>query len=338
MRRRLRAAIRPLMVLAFLGLAPAATGGETGPVSGAEPGPAVPAHLTAAEVCPCTFGPIITDTAIPIEKGRLAVQPLWAVGFTRADLTSSWRPVSADGNFTSFQMPVKITYGLVKNLEVYLVAQYLHNWASSVDNPGPQGERSADFGGLGDLNLTLKYQFLEETPVRPTISGLLAVDFPTGHHAPLNAGRLGTDDLGSGAYRFTVGLNLSKWVKPFIFYGNLWYTHSLPCRCTVEDQVLGPVVQILHARDVLAFRLAAEYPLGGQGPWVALLEFYSTWEMGPVFGPRAQTAPAALLGVLPGLEYIYSDRLAFATGVALDLAGKNTDARITPIFSLIYTF
>jgi len=31
--------------------------------------------------CPSTFGPIITDTAIPIEKGKFALQPtfgLWA--------------------------------------------------------------------------------------------------------------------------------------------------------------------------------------------------------------------------------------------------------------------
>ncbi len=63
---------------------------------------------------------------------------------------------------------MKITYGLLKNPEVYLIAQFLHNWASTVDNPGPQGERSADFGGLGDLNLTFKYQFLEETARGPS--------------------------------------------------------------------------------------------------------------------------------------------------------------------------
>ncbi len=324
-----RLRVSALIILAFWLGATAPAWGETGP--------AVPTHLTAAEVCPCTFGPLIADTAIPIEKGKLAIQFLGAVGITRDTFTASWRQVSAGGNFTSFQMPVKITYGLLKNLEVYLIAQYLHNWASGVDNPGPQGERSADFGGLGDLNLTFKYQFLEETARRPTVTGHFAVDFPTGHHAPLNPGRLGTDDLGSGAYSFTVGLDLSKWVKPFIFYGNLYYSHFLPCRGTVEDEVLGPVVQVLHARDALTFRLAAEYPIG-QGPWVALLEFYSTWELGPVFGPRANTAPAALLGMLPGLEYIVSDRLAFATGVALDLAGKNTEARITPILSLVYIF
>ena len=42
------------------------------------------------------------------------------------------------------------------------------------------------------------------------MTGHFAVVFPTGHHAPLNPGRLGTDDLGSGAYSFTVGLDLSK--------------------------------------------------------------------------------------------------------------------------------
>ena len=57
--------------------------------------------------------------------------------------------------------------------------------------------------------------------------------------------------------------------------------------------------------------------------WVALLEFYSSWEVGPLIGRRTGP-PAALLGVLPGLEFILSPRWNLEAGVAIDLAGKNS--------------
>ncbi len=298
----------------------------------------VPAHIGAAEVCPCTFGPLIADTAIPMEKGQFAIQPLWALSFTAGSFTQSWRRVSAGGDFISFEMPWKFTYGLAKNLEVFLVIPYVHNWARNVTETGPGGERSADFGGLGDINFTLKYQLMEETSTRPTVTGLFAVDFPSGHHPHLNPARLDTDDLGGGAYGFTLGLNVSKWQKPFILYGNLWYSVFTSAKSTMEHEVLGPVTRHTHARDVVTLNLAAEYPLRGKGPWVALLEFYSTWELGRLFGPEPADPRAVLLGLLSGLEYIYSEKLAFALGVGIDLAGKNTDYNYTPIFSIVYIF
>ena len=31
--------------------------------------------------CPATFGPIITDTAVPIDKGKFSIQPYFGLGF-----------------------------------------------------------------------------------------------------------------------------------------------------------------------------------------------------------------------------------------------------------------
>jgi len=301
------------------------------------------------EVCPTTFGPIITDTAIPIEKGKFAIQPTFGMSFINNALTQSWRRASAGGNFKTYSMDWKFTYGLWNNLEVFVVVPYVHNWAGSVKEPGPNGERFANFGGLSDINLTLKYRLVEETEVRPTVTALFATDFPTGHFRHLNPGRLGTDQLGGGAYAFTTGLNLSKWVKPFIFYANCWYTMQTAYN-TREDRpglvldengnlVEGdPVATQVrnYPRDFVTLNLAAEYPLIGK--WVALLELTSFWDGGRMFGHKANLPPGALISVSPGIEYMATDKFSLALGLNIDLAGKNTDAALTPLLSMVYAF
>ena len=299
--------------------------------------------------CPPTFGPIITDTAVPIEKGKFAVQPTFGLDFVTNSLTQSWRRVSADGNFKTFGMNWKFTYGLIKNMEVFVVVPYVHNWANSVKELGPNGERSASFGGLGDVNLAMKYQLLEEGPKNPAVTALFATGFPTGHFRHLNPGRLDTDILGGGAYAFTTGLNLSKCVKPFVLYANVWYTMQT-AYTTRESQshlipnengelVEGDAESInvrSYPRDFVTVNLAAEYLITKK--WIALLELTSYWDGGRLFGHQANLPPGALLSVNPGIEYMASEKLGFAMSVNFDLIGKNATTAITPLFSVMYQF
>jgi hypothetical protein len=287
--------------------------------------------------CPTTFGPIITDTAIPIERGKFALQPTWGLSFVTNNFSPSWRRVSAGGDFTSFGMSLKLTYGLWNNLEVYTVIPYIQNWASNVAEPGPNGERSANFGGLGDINLTFKYRLVEEGPVAPTVSAIFAPTFPAGHFRHLNPGRLGTDALGGGTYAFTTGFNLSKYMKPFIIYGNLYYTWNTDFNADDEvDESGNPIKRRIHPRDYVTINIAAEYPINKK--WVALLEVTSFWDAGRIVGPKANSQPTALLSVLPGIEYMATDKFSLALGVNIDLAGKNTSANITPLLSAVYAF
>ncbi len=309
----------------------------------------------AKEECPSTFGPIITDTAIPIEKGGFAIQPTFGLGFVTKSLTQNWRRVSAGGNFKSFGMDYKFTYGLWNNLEVFVDVPFSQNWAGSVNERGPNGERSASFGGIGDVNLTFKYRLVEETETRPTVTALFATDFPTGHFRHFNPGRLGTDEIGGGAFAFTTGLNVSKYVKPFMFYGNLWYTMQTAFT-NREDR--SPLVAVLdengvptgeleegdptatnlrnYPRDIITVNLAAEYPITKK--WVALLELTSSWDGGRLFGHKANLAPAALVSVLPGIEYMATEKFSLAVGLNIDLIGKNTDTALTPMLSMVYAF
>jgi hypothetical protein len=286
--------------------------------------------------CPATFGPIIADTAIPIEKGKFAVQPTFGLGFTTNSFSPSWRRIPAGGDFQSFGMSWKFTYGLWNNLEVYTVIPYIHNWAGNVNEPGPNGERNAAFGGIGDISLTFKYRLVEEGPATPTVSALFTPTFPSGHFRHLNPGRLGADAIGGGTYAFTTGFNVSKYVKPFIFYGNFWYTFQTDYSTDDVDDSGNPVERRNHPRDFVTVNLAAEYPLTKK--WVALLELTSTWDGGRIVGPKANMDPTALISLLPGIEYMATDKFSLALGVNIDLAGKNTGANVTPLLSMVYAF
>lgn len=286
--------------------------------------------------CPSTFGPIVTDTAIPIEKGRFAVQPTFGLSFATNNFSPSWRRISAGGDYKSFGMSWKFTYGLMDNLEVYAVIPYIHNWAGYVNETGPNGERSADYSGLGDVSFTLKYRLVEETEKLPTVSAILTPTFPTGHFRHLNPGRLGTDAIGGGTYAFTTGFNVSKYLKPFIVYANLWYTLQTDYSTDDVDDEGNPITRRNHPRDFITVNLAAEYPLTKK--WVVLMELVSTWDAGRLAGPKANAAPTALLSLVPGIEYMATDKFSLALGVQIDLAGKDTTANITPVLSMVYAF
>ncbi|HEY9074636.1 MAG TPA: transporter [Desulfobaccales bacterium] len=286
--------------------------------------------------CPATFGPIITDTAIPMDKGKFAIQPTFGLALTTNNFSPSWRRLSAGGDFQSFGMSWRFTYGLCNNLEVYAVLPYIHNWAGNVNEPRPNGERSADFGGLGDISLTFKYRLVEEGPVAPTVSAIFTPAFPSGHFRHLNPGRLGTDEIGGGTYAFTTGFNVSKYLKPFIVYGNFWYTFQTDHTTDDVDASGNPIEKQEHPRDFVTVNLAAEYPLTKK--WVALLELTSTWDAGRMIGPKSTSAPTALLSLMPGIEYMATDKFSLAGGVNIALAGKENNANITPMLSMIYAF
>jgi hypothetical protein len=280
---------------------------------------------------PDTIGPILTDTAVPVDKGELYVQPYWSLGSVTGAFTTHGKRVSAGGNFHSFGSVLQITYGVWDNFEVFTVIPAVVNWATSLDEPGPNGERAASHAGLSDIDLTLKYRLVKEGPVAPTISAVFATDFPTGHHKNLNPGRLGTDALGSGAYVFTTGVNLSKWVKPFIFYGNLYYSLSTS---TTSPGLFTEGKVKAYPRDFVTVNLAAEYPFAER--WTALLELTSFWDAGRLFGPRANVAPAHRLSVLPGIEFKATEKFFVSLGVNVDLMGRNTVATVMPIVTLAW--
>lgn len=273
------------------------------------------------------LGPLITDTAVPIGQGVFALQPLALFNFQGGSFSPNWRRVSSHGDFYSLQLPVQLTFGPCPNVEIWLLTPYLQNWARNAHLPSAPGVSSATFGGLGDTTLAIKYQFQEETALLPTCTAFAGFGFPTGHHRHLNPAKLGTDLLGSGAYMFTPGVNLSKWVSPIYFYANLWYT--IPTTATVDGERI-------HERDLVTLNLCAQWVLTSQ--WSLLLEFYGNWQAGNVLGPKSKQPAQELMGLVVGWEYYLNASWSFAGGLAVDVAGKNTGYNFTPILTVQYSF
>ena len=288
--------------------------------------------------CPATFGPIIADSAVPIAKGKFAIQPTWGLFFVTDAFSPNWRRESAGGNYTSFNQLVKLSYGLWDNLEINVqMNTYEHRWAKNVNEPGPRGETSADFGSLGNTLLTFKYQFVQESPTVPTVTGIFSTLFPTGHYRHLNPSRLGTDEIGQGGVTFYTGLNLQKYVEPFILYGNIWYRVGTSYRADGQDAAGNPTQVSVHPRNRVIVNFAAEYPITKK--WVALFEVISSWDTGgQIIGNTSNEPKGAFLAVSPGIEFMATEKLSFALGVAVDVIGKNNNASVAPLFSLTYCF
>ena len=109
-----------------------------------------PGQIGVADVCPCTFGPLIAESAIPIDKGKFAFQTTIGVKLTGGSFSPGWRRTSVDGNFVNLSAVAKFTYGILPKTEVFVVTGYQHNWAAGVSDSQTGQNRSADFGGWTD--------------------------------------------------------------------------------------------------------------------------------------------------------------------------------------------
>ncbi len=285
------------------------------------------------EEAPTTCGPLISDSCIPIEEHHASLQILGAYSFVVNNCSPNWRRVNAGGNFSTFQLPVKFTYGPTKNLETYIIAPFIANFANNVNIPGPNGEHSASYAGIGDITTVAKYLVLEEGNVQPAVTMVGGVGWPSGHASRLNPGLLLQDAIGTGSFNFITGVNLYKWIKPFLFYSNIWLNSPInifPLRGSNSPQNV-------RNRENVTFNLAAELPLNKQ--WVLLLEMYSNWNWSnPGTESLGFQSPTALMGFLPGVEYFITEKWACSAGCAFDVLGKFGSQKITPAFTVYYSF
>ena len=295
-------------------------------------GPATPENSSEAEARqeqgPSTLGPLICDTCIPIEAHEFSLQLSFEPTFYPANCTSNWRRVSFGSNFFTLYVPLKITYGPMKNWETYVVIPYAQQWISGSNVRGPDGNTSANYAGIDDVLWFNKYLLREETASLPAVSGIFGVGFPSGHASHLNPAFLNTDAVGTGSFAFTTGFNLYKYLKPLKLYSNLWFTAPVNLFQARPDTV--------RSREYVTFNLAAEYPLTTR--WTLLLEWFSIWTWTNISTPGGYLSPYTYMGVLPGIEYRITDKWGISAGAAFYLAAKQGAIYDMPMLTLSYNF
>jgi hypothetical protein len=174
---------------------------------------------------------------------------------------------------------------------------------------------------------------LEETESRPAVTAVGGVGFPSGHARHLNPAFLGQDAIGTGSFNFITGINLYKWLKPFLVYSNIWLNTPVNMFKMTGSASPEPV----RNRENVTFNLTGELPLNKQ--WVLLLEMYSTWTWSnPGTESLGFQSPTTVLGFLPGIEYFFSEKWACSAGCAFDAVGKFGGYKITPAFTVYYDF
>lgn len=265
------------------------------------------------------------------------MQVFWALSFYTGNFSPNWRHVTAGGNVYTFNMPVKFTYGPTKDMEVYVVVPFITNWVNGVNSSlsGPNNERAASYSGIGDMTLIGKYNLLPEGDYRPAVTGVAGfATIPTGHASNLNPGRLGQDAIGTGSLSFTGGVNLFKYLKPFLVHSQIWYNAPVNIYKIQGTDTPPPV----RNTDWVTFNLATELPLTKDNKWILLTEMYSNWTWTNPKGSIGFQTPTTLLGLQPAIEYVATDKLSFAAGTAFDLVGKFGGKKITPVFTALYSF
>ncbi len=323
-----------LAVFWTLAASPAAAQGTgAGPLlEKPQPSSEVPGPGEKKEEAPTTCGPLISDSCIPIEEHHASMQVLAGLSVYTGNFSPNWRVVTAQGNFYTFNMPVKLTYGPTKNLETYIVVPFVHNWVTSGPT-NPIGENFASYSGVGDITTVAKYNFHPEGDICPAMTAVGGIGWPTGHAHHLNPNFLLQDAVGTGSLNFITGLNLYKWVKPFLLYSNIWL--NTPINMFKLNGSDFP--QAVRNRENVTFNLAAEYPLSKQ--WVLLVEMYSNWTWSnPGTETIAFESPTTVLGFLPGIEYVATEKWSFSAGCAFDTVGKFGGHKATPALTAYYSF
>ncbi len=272
-----------------------------------------------------TVGPFVADFADTQEPGKLALQIIPVLGLKQGefDQDGKIRYLPSGDRDTSLALSLLPIYGIAQDLEIAGEVPFIYNWKS-------QSGRSAQDGGVGDMALKMKYRLSEgETDGwAPSVSTIGRVRFPTGKYENLSPDKMGADAAGSGAYLFTLGINIGKCTGQWQVTANLWY--NWPLETTIDG------VKTKEG-NFWFYALSGEYAVSKH--WSVLLEFYGQ-EQGKteIDGRTVDQSESRVLNVLPGIGWDISEKMYMMAGCSFPLLGKNSSLTIIPSLFFNYNF
>jgi hypothetical protein len=195
---------------------------------------------------------------------------------------------------------------------------------------GVRGAQSSFGGGVGDINLSGRYDFTlaGEAIYIPGIALLAGVTFPTGESIESAEDPLGTDATGVGAYQANLGLALEQTQGPWLF----GVTGLVAKRST---RTVGPVTTSLAAQWTLLAATAYTFPNDAAA---ALLVSYTVEGNPEVNGVTVDATRRVPIFGAAGI-YPLSDAWRLQGGLFLtppiSQLGRNSPATLELVLSLL---
>lgn len=275
---------------------------------------------------PVSAGPVTSWTAPLCAKTKLVVQPFLFYNQTRGTFDSERHYDSLPAGDKKYQLQQQLFMqcGLTDRLEIDGQTVYQENYAR-------QSGESAHSDGFGDSYIFLRYCALEESNTLPHLTGIFQLKLPTGKYQKADADKLGTDLMaaasGGGSYEHGYGAILTKKIKPFILHLDAIY--SFPQEVTVDG------VKTKYG-EYLTCDFGAEYflPKG----FNLMVEFNGFLQGDKKEnGERVSSSNIRSLTLAPGIGWS-NDKIQTLLVYQRTLAGTNTDANDSIVFTLVYTF
>lgn len=161
-------------------------------------------------------GPLLTGGAHNCAVGHVNIQPYLFIIDNYGIYTSN-RKTKKEPDFWNVN-------------PVFIFQTGITNWLDFQISPEANYNTTRNQGSVnwGDLQTTLGFQLLKESPYVPALRLTFSETFPTGHYEHLNPAKFGTDAMGTGSFETQLTLNISKvlWnfpLHPMQVRGNVVY-------------------------------------------------------------------------------------------------------------------
>lgn len=285
-------------------------------------------------------------------------------GFFRAGFSTFFGTVDKyfDGNGKKDYFPgntwgstvnvsVGFVYGITDRLQVAGGIPY--EWTSATQSVrfemlptsiSPTGTSSAIWktkgSGIGDVDLSVKYQVLTETPRRPAFLAVVDVVIPTGEKNPTNVidDRNYSPAAGSGELKVDLGVGMRKISYPFSYTVYVDYVYHAG-----GTKVLDPVAppgsvseKPFKSSDYVYLITSFNFHLND---WIAVqneLDFFQYMNNGTIDN-KPIDFPTTLLEYNPRISFQIK-QLRLVQGIVVPLWGKNASADISLNLLAQYTF
>ncbi len=286
---------------------------------------------------PFYSGPLLTGSANNCPPGHVNIEPYLFITDNYGVYTSNRKRENIDDLWNINPVFIFQT-GLTKWLDVQITPQAIYNTTRNQGN-----------FNWGDLDVTLGFQLIKETPFLPALRFTVTEIFPLGKYDHLDPDRLGTDGTGGGSFQTQFNLNISKvlWtfpLHPMQVRGNAVYV--IPSRVDVDSFNTYGGGHGTHGTIFPGniWELYASMEVTMVRHWVAALDLaYKNFNKTRFSGTRGTTPsglPAPIgapsgdqFSMAPAIEYNPSAHQQFIVGTWFTVTGRNSSAFVSLIMA-----